>query len=116
MAETVGSLIDKITIVELRRWHTEEVMMNADAPVDLRHDCALRLKVLDEHRDDLCLELSTLWVDIVEGRHVPKLYRPLDVCDHDILHDATTNREAEPVESGNGPEAQVIRLLPRHAQ
>jgi hypothetical protein len=90
MAETIGSLIDKITIVELRRWHTEEVMLNPSAPVELRHECALRLRVIDEQRNDLAVELSELFAAIAEGRHRPKVYRQLKMYNHDGLRAASS--------------------------
>jgi len=77
MAETVGTLIDKLSIVELRRWHTEEIMLSAHAPVDLRHECAFRLRVIDEQRRDLIAELGALWEAISAGTHTPKVYRQL---------------------------------------
>ena len=61
MAETLGSLADKLSIVELRRWHTEEAMCNADADVEVRHECALRLRIIDEQRRDLIDEITQMW-------------------------------------------------------
>jgi Protein of unknown function (DUF4254) len=77
MAETVGTLIDKLTIVELRRWHTEEAMLNPAAEVGVRHTAALRLRVIDEQRSDLAAELDALWTEIAAGRVKPKIYRQL---------------------------------------
>jgi hypothetical protein len=110
MAETIGTLCDKLSIVELRRWHTEEVMLNPDAPVDLRHECALRLAVIDEQRADLMVELSTLWDAIVEGKQVPKVYRQLK-----MYNDNTLRNASQGVANEAPATAQVIALPRRTA-
>jgi len=92
MAETVGSLIDKLTIVELRRWHTEEAMLNARASVDVRHAAALRLHVIDEQRQDLTAELDKLWRDIVAGVARPKIYRQLKLYNDEKLREASSGK------------------------
>lgn len=99
MAETVGSLIDKISILELRRWHTEGVMLNASAPVEMRHDCALRLHTIDEQRIDLVRELSDLWDAIARGEHMPKVYRQLKMYNDEalrVISSPETNTAATP--------------------
>jgi hypothetical protein len=92
MAETVGTLVDKLTIVELRRWHTEEAMLNADAPVTVRHTAALRLHVIDEQRADLTAELDQLWRDIIAGRARPRIYRQLKMYNDAEMREATRTR------------------------
>lgn len=92
MAETVGSLIDKLTIVELRRWHTEEAMLNPRAPDAVRHQAALRLKVIDEQRADLAHELDRLWQDITAGRALPKVYRQMKLYNDPALREASTRK------------------------
>lgn len=77
MAETVGSLVDKLTIVELRRFHTEQAMLNPGASVDVRHAAAMRLRIVDEQREDLQAELDALWAGICSGATLPKVYRQL---------------------------------------
>lgn len=89
MAETVGSLIDKLTIVELRRFHTEQAMLNPAATVDVRHTAALRLRVVDEQRADLRAELDALWANICTGAAVPKVYRQLKLYNDPALRDAS---------------------------
>ncbi len=89
MAETVGSLVDKLTIVELRRWHTEEAMFNPRAPDDVRHMAALRLRVIDEQRADLADELALLWREITAGRVLPKVYRQFKLYNDAALREAS---------------------------
>lgn len=75
MAETVGSLADKLSIVELKIYHMQEQADRADADAGFRERCQDRLSVLRTQRDDLAEELTTLLADIASGRVVPKVYR-----------------------------------------
>lgn len=75
MAETVGSLADKLSIVELKIFHMREQAERPDRPPAFRDQCQANLAVLEEQRDDLAREMSALFSDIVHGRVVPKVYR-----------------------------------------
>lgn len=75
MAETVGSLVDKITIVELKIFHMREQSQRTDVDAAFRDRCGQRLAVMFEQRDDLAAELTTLIADMAAGRVVPKVYR-----------------------------------------
>lgn len=96
MAETVGSLVDKLTIIELRRFHTEHAMLNTEATVDVRHAAALRLRIIDEQRADLTTELTTLWTAIASGAQPPKVYRQLKMYNDPALRAATGTARGEP--------------------
>ncbi len=75
MAETVGSLIDKIAIFELKRYHMLEQTTRDDADKKHIRQCQMKINVLTEQRDDLVQELNELLDDIISGRKVPKIYR-----------------------------------------
>jgi hypothetical protein len=75
MAETVGWLADKISIMELKIYHMQEQAEREDAEPAFRAQCEQRLQVLRLQRDDLADELTTLLADIAAGRVVPKVYR-----------------------------------------
>ncbi len=75
MAETVGSLVDKLTIVELKRYHMAEQAERADRGPEWRARCAGRLAVLTEQRDDLAAELTALVDGLAAGRRTLKVYR-----------------------------------------
>jgi len=75
MAETVGSLADKISIMELKIWHMREQAERDDATPEFRANCEGRLEVMRMQRDDLAAELTTLLADIAAGRVVPRVYR-----------------------------------------
>ena len=75
MAETVGSLVDKITIIELKIYHMREQAQRSDVAADFRERCEQRLDVMREQRDDLAAEVAKLVTDMAAGRVVPKVYR-----------------------------------------
>ena len=75
MAETVGWLADKLSIIELKIYHMQEQADRPDATPEFRERCGDRLAVLRMQRDDLAAELAQLLGDIAAGRAVPKVYR-----------------------------------------
>ena len=75
MAETVGWLADKLSIVELKIYHMQEQADRTDVAPDFRERCQGRLEVLRMQRDDLAAELTQLLSDVAAGRVVPKVYR-----------------------------------------
>jgi hypothetical protein len=75
VAETVGSLVDKLSIVELKIYHMREQSEREDRPAQFRARCFDRLAVLREQRDDLAAELTRLVTDVASGRVTPKVYR-----------------------------------------
>jgi hypothetical protein len=75
VAETVGWLVDKITIIELKIFHMREQAERTDVDAEFRARCEARLAVMREQRDDLAAEVSTLLRDMAGGRVVPKVYR-----------------------------------------
>ena len=75
MAETVGWLADKLSIIELKIYHMTEQSQRPDVTDAFRAQCNEKLAVMRLQRDDLATELTTLFADIIAGRVVPKVYR-----------------------------------------
>lgn len=75
--ETVGSLIDKLSINELKIYHMTEQRDRDDIDDAFRQDCDNRLEILQVQRDDLKKELQALMSDVMSGRKRLKLYRQL---------------------------------------
>lgn len=75
MAETVGWLADKLSIIELKIYHMQEQAERSDATPEFRARCMDKLAVMRLQRDDLAAELTTLLGDIASGKVVPKVYR-----------------------------------------
>ncbi len=75
MAETVGWLADKLSIIELKIYHMREQAERPDVTPEFRRRCEERLAVMREQRNDLAAELTQLLHDLAAGRVVPKVYR-----------------------------------------
>jgi hypothetical protein len=75
MAETMGWLIDKICIAELKIYHIQEQIDRTDLAEDLRQLSRDRLAVMRRQRDDLMAELDTLVKAWTAGTWQPKVYR-----------------------------------------
>ena len=75
MAETVGSIVDKITIIELKIFHMREQADRDDVTPEFQQRCHDKLSVMREQRDDLAAEITRLVTDMAGGRVVPKVYR-----------------------------------------
>ena len=75
MAETIGSLVDKISISELKIFHMREQVDRADAAEAHRALCRQRVLVLEEQRNDLAAEMNDLLARWKRGAWAPKIYR-----------------------------------------
>lgn len=75
--ETVGSIIDKLSINELKIYHMAEQFNRDDVDATFKQDCANRLAILNTQRDDLIEELQQLMDDVLAGKRKFKLYRQL---------------------------------------
>lgn len=75
MAETVGSLVDKICIAGLKIYHMSEQRDRPDVDDQFRATCEQKLTVMHQQQDDLSEELTALLDAIADGSVVPKVYR-----------------------------------------
>lgn len=75
MAETVGSLADKISIIGLKIFHMREQLARTDATPEHKAACAAKLEVMAVQLKDLEDELSQLVSDVAAGRVKLKIYR-----------------------------------------
>jgi hypothetical protein len=82
--ETVGSLIDKITILNLKIYHmTEQVRSKV---YDEKHceNCQEKLAILNNQRNDLVVELDSLITDIKAGKRSIKVSRQFKMYNDSI--------------------------------
>ncbi|HOI43126.1 MAG TPA: DUF4254 domain-containing protein [Elusimicrobiales bacterium] len=75
MAETVGSLADKISIIRLKIFHMREQLERTDASEEHKAACSARLGVMEVQLRDLEDELTQLVSDVAAGRVKLKIYR-----------------------------------------
>ncbi len=75
MAETIGSLADKLSIIQLKVFHMREQLLRSD--VDQAHLEAARQKlaIMETQRADLAEELAKLFSDVASGKVRLKIYR-----------------------------------------
>jgi len=76
-SETPGSIIDRLTVLALKRYHVAEALAAGD-PAD-RPAMQARLATLDEQYADLASCLDRLFSDVRSGRVRLKLYRQVKV-------------------------------------
>lgn len=84
--ETPGMVLDRLSILSLKRFHTREQIDRSD--VDQQHITrnAERLQILDQQSADLAASLDILWQRILNGERGLKVYRQLK-----MYNDATLN-------------------------
>jgi hypothetical protein len=73
--ETPGSAIDRISILELRRFHMREQIERADATQEHREKAATRMAVLDAQRGHLVAALDRLLAEIFQGQRPLRVFR-----------------------------------------
>ena len=87
-SESPGLIIDRLSILALKIYHTREEAERGDAPpghAERNHD---RLAILDEQRADLAHCLDALWRDTLSGTRRFKLYRQLKMYNDPTLNPA----------------------------
>lgn len=76
-SETPGMMIDRLSILALKIYHTREEAQRATATEAHRVKNAARLAVLEEQRRDLAGCLNALWLEVKAGTRRFKLYRQM---------------------------------------
>jgi hypothetical protein len=75
--ETPGAALDRLSILELRRYHMREQADRADASAEHRQKAAGRLALLDVQRDHLVEAIDRLLADIYAGQRPLRVYRQM---------------------------------------
>jgi hypothetical protein len=92
-SETPGMMIDRLSILELKRFHTaEEVARAADEQHVQRNQ--QRLAVLKEQREDLRDALDALWAEVMSGRRRFKLYQQMKMYNDPALNPVLYRKRA----------------------
>ena len=76
-SETPGMIIDRMSIMSLRLFHTREEMEREDAPPSHRERNCSRWSTIEAQRRDLTACLDRLWAQICAGKRHFKQYRQL---------------------------------------
>ena len=98
-SESPGMIIDRLSILALKIYHTKEEAERMDAPPGHGERNRERLAILEEQRGDLAGCLDMLWRETVGGTRRFKLYRQLKMYNDPTLNPAIYGKSAA---SGGG--------------
>jgi len=87
-SESPGLIIDRLSILALKIYHTREEAERRDAPEGHAQRNRERLEVLQEQRADLAACLDALWQDTLSGVRCFKLYRQMKMYNDPALNPA----------------------------
>jgi len=87
-SETPGLMVDRLSILALKIYHTREEAHRTSATEEHRLRNAGRLALLEEQRDDLAGCLDALWAEVLKGARRFKLYRQLKMYNDPELNPA----------------------------
>lgn len=87
-SESPGLMIDRLSILALKIYHTREEAERAGAPEGHAERNLERLAILEEQRRDLAACLDALWRETLEGTRRFKLYRQLKMYNDPALNPA----------------------------
>ena len=74
MSETVGNLIDKLSIVNIRIWMLEDTKRNSDDDSEIAN-ATRHTNILNQQRTDLIQEIDELIIGLIDGSRKMKLYK-----------------------------------------
>jgi Protein of unknown function (DUF4254) len=85
-SESPGLIIDRLSILSLKLFHTREEARRLDAPAGHAERNRARLAILEEQRADLAACLDALWQQTLAGTRRFKLYRQLKMYNDPALN------------------------------
>lgn len=87
-SESPGLMIDRLSILALKIYHTREEAERPTAPAGHGERNRARLAILEEQRADLARCLDALWSETSAGKRRFKLYRQLKMYNDPTLNPA----------------------------
>jgi hypothetical protein len=95
-SESPGLILDRLSILSLKLFHTREEIDRREAPPGHSARNVERLRILAEQRDDLATALDGLWQQVLNGRRSFKLYRQLKMYNDPALNPAVYEPRSHP--------------------
>jgi hypothetical protein len=95
-SETPGLMIDRLSILALKIFHTEEETHRTGASTKHHERNKTRLALLTEQRNDLATALADLWTQVLAGQRRFKLYRQLKMYNDPTLNPAVYAASEKP--------------------
>jgi hypothetical protein len=93
-SESPGLILDRLSILSLKVFHTREEIERPGAPNGHAERNLERLRILLEQREDLATSLDRLWEQVLDGRRSFKLYRQLKMYNDPALNPAVYRSRA----------------------
>jgi hypothetical protein len=90
-SETAGQMIDRLSILSLKIWHMSAYASDGNAPA-LAAECAGKLEILQQQRQDLARCLGRLLEACAAGKRFFKLYRQFKAYNDPRLNPALAQR------------------------
>lgn len=87
-SETPGMILDRLSILALKIFHTREEVEREDAPEGHVERNRGRLRLLEDQRSDLAGCLDDFWKQVLHGERRFKLYRQLKMYNDPSLNPA----------------------------
>jgi hypothetical protein len=94
-SESPGLIIDRLSILALKIFHTREQAERMDATATHAQRNRDRLSILEEQRNDLAGCLDALWQETLAGTRRFKLYRQLKMYNDPTLNPAIYRKTTE---------------------
>jgi hypothetical protein len=91
-SESPGLMIDRLSILALKIWHTREEAERTGAPAGHAERNRERLAILEEQRSDLAGCLEALWRETLARTKRIKIYRQLKMYNDPTLNPAIYGR------------------------
>jgi len=91
-SETPGMMIDRLSILQLKKYHMQEETLRTDATEEHKAICKSKVQILDEQIGDLATCLSKLFEQLEDGSLRFKVYRQLKMYNDPSLNPQLYNR------------------------
>lgn len=91
--ESPAWAIDRLSILALKIYHMQQEVNRTDASEEHKKNCADKLSVLLEQRNDLSTAIQTLISDISEGSKFMKVYKQMKMYNDESLNPVLYNRQ-----------------------
>ena len=94
--ETPGAAIDRLSILELRRFHMREQLEREDASQEHREKVASKMVILDQQRDHLITALDRLLTEIFSGERPLRVFRQMKMYNDPTMNPYLYKSAARP--------------------
>jgi len=85
-SESVGAIVDRLSILALKVFHMREQTERSDTDPAHQESCMAKLAVLEEQQGDLAQSLADLHDDLLAGRRRFKVYRQMKMYNDPSLN------------------------------